>query len=154
MMSVTRIPRPLLAFLGGLTLFVIFCVVWLWNADPLKQALTRASAENPPVAVNLAEIYHLNATEIAVQCGYQSNSDASRALGISARQARDLKNNDADEVVYFRDARSSLLKVVTLPSNAKICDDITSLTWIPNTPVCFTPDERWPGLWRGRLCAV
>ncbi|EPD69212.1 hypothetical protein HMPREF1219_01437 [Corynebacterium pyruviciproducens ATCC BAA-1742] len=68
------------------------------------------------MTVNIAEIYHVNATEFAVQCGYQSNSDASRPLGISARQARDLKNNDADEAVYFRDENSLLLKVVTLPA--------------------------------------
>ncbi|MHA6554946.1 hypothetical protein ACX3U9_03190 [Corynebacterium pyruviciproducens] len=92
----TRIPRTVVIFLGGLTLFVIFCVAWMWNADPLKQALTRVSAEGSPVTVNLAEIYYVNATEFAVQCGYQSISDASRALGISP-----LNNEDADEAVHF-----------------------------------------------------
>jgi len=48
------------------------------------------------VTVNIAEIYHVNATEFAAQCGYQSNSAIASVLGISP-----LNNEDADEAVHF-----------------------------------------------------
>jgi len=136
-----------LAVVVGIAVCVALAFVWLRAGDPLAQTLRRA--DDGPVAVNLAEVYGVDASSFAVQCAYQSDEEAVEALGVSS--AEDLSLLDAKEVVYFRSADAS----VTLPANVTLCDGVRKLTWMPVANVCFTAHgEFTPGekLWRGTVC--
>lgn len=88
----------------------------------------------------MAKTYQVDATEFALQCGYQSDQEAADALGIPKEKAQDLTWTDSREVLYFRSNDSSLLKTITLPENVRLCLSIPEhLTWLPLTTMRFTP---------------
>lgn len=145
--------RRLIAYLAAVCLLFAAAVVWHRNKDPLARTLTGVTA---PIEVDMASTYRVDATDFALQCGYQSDQEAADALEIPKEKAQDLTWIDSREVLYFRGNDSSSVKVITLPENVRLCLGIPEhLTWMPLTSICFTPySDYQPGqkLWHGTLC--
>jgi len=142
--------KRLLTCVAILCLLFAAGVVWWLNRDPLATTL---AGETAPIELDMAKTYRVDATEFALQCGYQSDQEAADALGIPKEKAQDLTWTDSREVLYFRGNDSSLLKTITLPENVRLCLSIPEhLTWLPLTTMRFTPQGDYkPGqkLWRG-----